>query len=148
MQSEPELSGITGHDDTGLTPTQELAAEAIAAGEYEYIAARRAGVNDRTIRRWLSNPAFTRHVKYLRSRSTDRVVGRLAAMSGEAMETMYRIMREAPRISDRLRAAEDILDMLFKAEALEEQAERIGELEARLEALTQGTTGLKVRRCS
>jgi hypothetical protein len=144
MQSErPETA-----DYSGLSSTQELAAVALAAGDYEYIAARKAGVNERTIRRWLEEPAFTRYVKYLRSRSTDRVVGRLAAASGDAVETMYRIMLSAPRISDRLKAAEDIIDLLIKTQALGEQAERISELEERLEELTSNGTTLKVRRCS
>jgi hypothetical protein len=148
MQSErPEVADNCGQEDNGLTPIQEVAAAALAAGEYEYVAARKAGCGERSIRRWLENPAFTRYVKYLRSRATDRVVGRLAAMSGEALATMYEVMKTAPRHSDRLRAAVDILDRLFQAEALEEQAERIGELEERLDALTEGRT-LKVRRCS
>jgi predicted transcriptional regulator len=147
MQSGwPETAGNGRETDTDLSPVQEEAALALAAGLHVYEAARKAGCGERTIRTWLRNdPPFAARVRELRAARTSQTMGMLVACSGEAIETIYRIMKHGSTETIRLRAAEDITDYNFKARALDEMEDRIRVLEERIEALA---TPLKVKRCS
>lgn len=147
MQSGwPKAAGNSRESDTDLSPVQEEAALALAAGLHVYEAAKRAGCGERTIRTWLrTDPPFAARVRELRAARTSQTMGMLVACSGEAIETIYRIMKHGETQAIRLRAAEDLTDYNFKARAMDEMEDRLRVLEERLEELT---TPLKVKRCS
>jgi hypothetical protein len=140
MQSGwPEVADSGRESDGDLAPAQEEAAVCLAAGLHVYEAARKAGVGERSVRRWLrEDPPFAARVRELRAARTSQTMGMLVACSGEAIETIYRIMKNGSTEAIRLRAAEDITDYNFKARALDEMEDRVRQLEERLEALTTG----------
>ena len=74
---QPELAP-NGPGNALLSPKQESAAVALAAGLTVGEAARRSNAGERTIKTWSATcPAFARRVTELRAEMTSRALGRL-----------------------------------------------------------------------
>jgi hypothetical protein len=85
---EPEMAG-NGLKNGPLTPKQEAAALALAAGRTQDEAARQSGAGTRKIKTWLHDlPAITRCVNELRAEMTNRALGRLVDSMASAAETL------------------------------------------------------------
>lgn len=121
-----------GPENGGLTPKQEAAALALAAGHPLRIAARESGAGERTIKTWTATiPAFSRRVSELRAEMTSRALGRLADGMASAAETLGFLSRKGKSEMVRLSAARAVLEL---GQKLRESVE----LEARIEALEAG----------
>jgi hypothetical protein len=129
MVPERPRTAVNGRPAAGgLTPKQEQAALALAAGSTERQAARKAGAGERTLRTWLADqPAFARRVTQLRGEMTSRALGRLADAMVEAADTLRELLK-AKGEQTRLLAARSVLELATK---LRDSVE----LEARMRAL-------------
>jgi hypothetical protein len=113
-----------------LDPKMERAALALAYRFSQKAAGKLAGVEDRTIRRWLTNPEFVALVATYRARATYQLHVELEGTQLEAVATLQRLLRDGPP-AVQLGAARTLLDAgrksreeLFyqrRAAALEEQ---------------------------
>jgi hypothetical protein len=115
----PEMSGLTARQQRGLT--------ALLASNSAASAAKQAKVAERTLRRWLAEPAFRAAYQHASRRMFDDAIGHLRAATGEAVRTL----REA-LLSDndgvKIRAALGILDAAVKCD-LDDLIERVERLE-------------------
>jgi len=109
-------------------------AMALARGEPVEVAARQAGVSSRTAHRRLAEEDFRKLIAEARVTLVRRVAGQLAGAGDEAVATMRTLLSdEDPRV--RLGAAKGVLEYLFKAAEIGDLAEKLVEVEARLDEL-------------
>src|SRR5262245_54148746 len=114
-----------------LTPKQEAAALALAAGATLDEAARESGAGSRTIRTWLHDqPAFSRRVTELRGEMTARALGKLVDGMASAADTLGYLCRKGKSEQVRLGAARALLELGIKLRETVELEARIAALEA------------------
>lgn len=106
--------------------TEVLAA--LARGHSAAGAARSAGISDRTVRRWLDDPAFAGRVEELRRTMLDAAVGQLADAAADAVSTL-RLMLAADSEAVRVRAARAILAAVVVLRESLDLEERLAVLE-------------------
>jgi hypothetical protein len=93
-------SAANGRGKRALTPKQEAAALALAAGDTEDVAARESGAGARTIRTWLrEQPAFARRIQELRSEMTSQALGRLVESMRSAADTLGYLCRKGKAVT-------------------------------------------------
>lgn len=93
-------------------------------------AARQAGIPERTIYTWMSDPVFRTALSEAEGRLIDDAARKLLRYQDAAVSTVLSIMANpghAPSV--RLRAAQTILDQLFKLRELRSVEERLTALE-------------------
>ncbi len=114
-----------------LSPKQEAAALALAAGLPLRVAAKQSGAGERTIKTWTATtPAFNRRVAELRADMTSRALGRLADGMAGAADTLGYLSRKGKSETVRLGAARAILELGTKLREAVEMEARIAALEA------------------
>src|SRR5262245_17197290 len=79
-------------------------------------AAKAAGISDKTLRRWLKEPAFSAEYRAARRQAVDHALTILRQMAGEAVETLRRNLGPSVPESVQVRAALAILDLALKAD--------------------------------
>lgn len=116
-----------------LSPKQRKAIEALLTEPTVKAAAARAGVNERTLRRYLTDKEFQAAYQEARRESMRRVTARLQQAAGSAVNTLAAIHAD-PNLpaSARVSAARIILDTAYKGVELEDLEERLGRLEEAL----------------
>lgn len=96
-------------------------------------AARRAGIADSTLRRWLSEPDFAERYRAARRDVHSAAMGNLQALTHEATEALRRNLTCAlPAVE--VSAARAILEAGWKSREVFDQEERIAALEEQLAA--------------
>lgn len=114
-----------------LSPKQEAAALALAAGHPLRVAAKQSGAGERTIKTWSATvPGFGRRVAELRADMTSRALGRLADGMAGAADTLGFLSRKGKSETVRLGAARAILELGSKLREAVEMEARIAALEA------------------
>lgn len=114
-----------------LSPKQEAAAIALAAGHPLRVAAKQSGAGQRTIKTWTATvPAFGRRVAELRSEMTNRALGRLADGMAGAADTLGFLARKGKSETVRLGAARAILELGNRLREAVELEARIAALES------------------
>ena len=104
-------------------------------------AARVAGVDPRTLYRWMKDPEFDAAYREAKRAAFSQSIARLHQMSSAAVSTLGKIMIDANApASTRVRAADSILDHTSKAIETEDLAARVSELERTLGASKPGHT--------
>src|SRR6476469_1865789 len=127
----PPESAPDGPDFGELTPKQEAAALALAAGCTQPEAARSAGCGARTIKTWLHDrPAFGRRVAELRAEMTARALGRLADGMAFAADALRKLL-SAKSETVRLGAARAVLELGTRLRESVELEGRLAALEVR-----------------
>ena len=123
--------GIRDYTGKGLSPSQEAAAVALAAGMTLDEAAKKSHRATVTVKLWLRNPAFRQRIGELRQILTDRTLGLLAAASADAVQTLVELLADE---SGALRkgSADSLLSHSIK---YQEVAEMKGQLAALLTQL-------------
>jgi hypothetical protein len=119
---------MAGHG-TKLPRKQEQAIAALLSEPTVAAAAAAADVSERTLRAWLTLPAFRSAYRAARSEVLESAVARLQRTADRAVETLEQAL-SAPRDSDRIRAATAILDRAQSGAELSDLLERIEALEA------------------
>src|SRR5262245_26416762 len=104
-------SARNGTGNGELTPKQEAAALALAAGATITAAARKTGAGETTLKRWLrEQPALARRVADLRAEMTSRALGRMTDGMAEAADTLRRLLKGKSE-NVRLGAARALLEL-------------------------------------
>jgi hypothetical protein len=125
------LTAANGRRTDPLTPRQEAAALALAAGATVGEAARRGNCGGRTIRTWQAGqPAFNRRVQELRAEMTARALGRLVEGMAGAAEALRKLLT-AKSETVRLGAARAIIEMGSRLRETVELEDRLATLEQR-----------------
>ncbi len=114
---------------TKLGRKQEQAIAALLSEPNHEAAAHKAGIAESTLTRWLTLPEFAAAYRAARQRVLEDAIGELRRGGREAAETL-RASLKTDRAGDRIRAADVLLNHLFRAVELGELAERIAALEA------------------
>ncbi len=112
----------------GLSERQRRAIEALLLTPNVAAAAKRAGVGERTLWRWLKDGHFQDAYRVAGRERLSETVSRLRAAAGEAVETL-RTALTAEHTANRIRAAPVLLEHAVKVE-MDELADRISALEA------------------
>jgi hypothetical protein len=118
----------------GLTPQQTRALAALLAARDIQSAAADAGVGLRTLKRWLTEPAFQAALRQAEKDAIGLAVRRLAGVADTAVRVVLSIMADKTvSASVRLRAALGVLEQLVKLRELAELEDRIEAVEAQLQ---------------
>lgn len=98
-------------------------------------AAKKAGIGEATLWRWLQDPEFQDKYITARRQAVSQSITQLQKISSEAVETLREVMisKETPPAS-RVTAARAVLEMSIKAVEVEDLAVRIEALEKAAEA--------------
>lgn len=117
-----------------LTAKQVKALEALLDGANVQDAASAAGVNRKTVARWLQEPAYWKLYQVNSRRGLELAARRLTGKLDMAVDMVASVMEddEAPP-SVRLRAAQQVIDGSLKLLEVTDFAERLAALEERLE---------------
>lgn len=124
---------------TKLTPRKTRAITALLELPTIEQAAQWAGVNPRTIYRWMDNPGFKVALSSAEGRAIDRAARRLVGLSGKALDALESVLDD-PRqngAGNKRLAAVAILDALLKLRELRNIEQRIAALE-RISAEKEG----------
>jgi transposase-like protein len=114
---------------------QEAAILALLSSRNVEDAARTAGVNVRTLYRWMKEPEFDAAYREAKRASFSQSIARLHQMSSLAASTLGKVMVDANTPpATRVRAADSILNHTAKAIELEDLEARVKELEKSVEA--------------
>jgi hypothetical protein len=114
---------------------------ALAAGASNVAAAARAGVNERTVRRRLEDPAFRGRVDEARADLVRQAVGKLAEVGALAGETLAALVREGESGTVKLGACRAVLEYMFRGIEVDALARQVAELRRELEGLKRGDGG-------
>jgi hypothetical protein len=125
------MAGGSRHDRDGALVT------ALAAGAGTAAVARHAGVNERTVRRRLQDPAFKAKVDEARAELVRQAVGRLAAVGQLAADKLHALL-SARSETVQLQASRSILEFMFRGAEADTLARQLIELRERVEGLTNG----------
>lgn len=121
-----------------LEPKQQQAIIALLTQPTITGAAVSIGINPKTLHEWLKQPDFREAYAEARDQTMDQAITRLQQAISKAIDTLIAIMgSDLAKDAARVTAARTILDMAFKAYELEQIAERLTKLEARLEGLSK-----------
>lgn len=116
---------------TTMTPKQAQALRSLLAKPSINEAAKDAGVNVRTIYRWLEEPVFKQALIKAEDQAINAATRRLVVISEAAVAVIVSIMADRNvNASTRLRAASVALENLLKLVEVRNLSERIAALEA------------------
>ena len=118
-----------------LTDKQRRAIAGLLTEPTIQCAAARAGIGERTLRRWLDATDFRAAVTEASRQRLSEAIGRLRAVAAEAVETLRAALQDDVT-SNRIRAATVLLDPAVKVE-VDDLAQRVVKLEAAQTAARQ-----------
>lgn len=126
-------------DSSTLTPKQQRAVRALLEHKSVGEAASSIGVGERTLFRWLTDPAFKLALSAAESDLLDAATRRLLALQENAIGTFESLLADDSAASDavRLRAASAVLDYLLKLRELRDVEHRLTTLEQAMAAQAQ-----------
>jgi transposase-like protein len=101
---------LKGHGQK-LTSKQEAVIAALLTEPTYAAAAKKAGIGETTLYRWLHLPSFREAYRQARRELVEAAIGRIQAGSGQAVEALLHITRQGRRDGDRVRAAVALLDL-------------------------------------
>jgi hypothetical protein len=111
---------------------KQAAALALAARRTRKAVAKRVGVNERTVRRWLAEQEFRAQVQQARTQLLDRTVGRLSGLTAKAAARLGKLLDcDDARVV--LGAAKEILAAALKGRELLDLALEVQEVRQLLE---------------
>jgi hypothetical protein len=111
-----------------LSSKQHKAIAVLMASTTIATAAKAAGVEDRTIYRWLDEPAFDAAYRAARREAVKIATARLQQVGGAAVVVLCQLMANGTQ-AIKLSAAKTVLDLAIKAIELEDIAARLAALE-------------------
>ena len=96
-------------------------------------AATAVGISEKTLRRWLAEPAFQAEYRAAREQAVRMAVGRLHGLLSTATETLQRAMSCGTPTTE-VRAAIAVIEHAFKGTDLIDLADRVAALESKPDA--------------
>jgi hypothetical protein len=131
---EPRTHGgvVDRHDfGSGLTAAQHHAVLALLTEASIAASARRAGVGERTLHRWLRDEVFMAEYRRARREAFSQAIGLTQRASASAVATLLKIMHDATAAaSARVSAASQILRFARESIEVDDLAERVAALES------------------
>ena len=122
-----------------LGAKQEAAILALLSSRNVEEAARAASVNQRTLFRWMKEPAFNAAYRAARRAAFGQSVGRLQQASSAAVSTLLKVMVDpGTPASTKVRAADSVLAHTIKAMETDDIEVRVTALEQAAEANKSG----------
>jgi hypothetical protein len=116
--------------DVGLTPKQEQALIALLNEPTIERAAKTAGVGERTLHRWLDEPAFSRAYRKARREAFSQAIAASQRYAPVAVQTLAKIMTDGTlSVSARVSAATALLKFSRESIELDDLATRVDDLE-------------------
>jgi hypothetical protein len=116
--------------DVGLTPKQEQAMIALLNEPTIERAAKTAGVGERTLHRWLDEPAFSRAYRKARREAFSQAIAASQRYAPVAVQTLAKIMTDGTlSVSARVSAATALLKFSRESIELDDLATRVDDLE-------------------
>lgn len=115
--------------ENSLTPAQLKAIEALMSSTGVGAAAEKAGVNRKTLYRWLKEPEFRMVLRDVESSALHDLGRSLTALSKGAVAVLANTLTGAERDPGKLRACEIVLSNLLKVREFVDLEARITELE-------------------
>lgn len=95
-------------------------------------AAKKCGVNEKTLYTWMNEPAFRAALRDAEKAILDDVTRRLSAGQSLALDTLEKLIQSARHESTKLRASVAWLEMSLKYRDMQDIDERLTALEAAL----------------
>ena len=133
---------MTGDALSNLRPRQIRAVHALLEEATIARAAERAGVNEKTVRRWLADAAFRRALDHVRREVFAGALARLQSGAGRAVDALLGVLGDPhSRPSDRLSAARSLLEHAHRAQDSLDVQRTIGDLLDRTAALEADLRG-------
>ncbi len=115
---------------SGLTAKQERAIAALLSESSIAAVAKQIGVTDRTVYRWLEEPAFAEAYRQARQQVVQQALVRVQALTSNAVMVLEAVMTEdGVPPGTRLSAAKVALEYAVKAVELEDLTARLTRLE-------------------
>jgi len=115
-----------------LSPKQHVAINALLAQSGVDSAAKQAGVTQRTLYRWLDEPAFRLVLNSALDKSLDAAARGLVRLTEKAIRTVENVLDDSElHPATRLRAADMVLVNVLKLFELRTLAQRVAALEDR-----------------
>ncbi len=129
----------SGSADGKLTPKQERAIRALLEHKSVGEAAASIGVGERTLYRWLTDPAFKVALSAAEGDLLDAATRRLLSLQDDAISTFEGMLSDDSEASAtvKLRAAQAVLDYLLKLRELRDIEQRLTALEQAMAAQQQ-----------
>lgn len=123
-----------------LTPKQERAIRALLEHKSVSEAAASIGVGERTLYRWLTDPAFQQALSAAEGDLLDAATRRLLSLQDDAISTFADMLSDDSEASAtvKLRAAQAVLDYMLKLRELRDIEQRLTTLEQAMAAQQQG----------
>ena len=116
--------------DDSPRPREARAIAALISQPTATAAAAAAGVGDRTLRRWMARPDFSRRLRTAQNEVLDQAFGTLRVATVEAVAALREIVGDqAGAKSARVAAARVVLDGARRAFQMEELEQRLQALE-------------------
>ena len=129
----PEMSGNDRESEiSALTPRQQALLPVIALSPSIAQAARDSGVSERTLRRWLDDPAFREQLSLLHEESYDLARRQLQALVPHFISVLAKEAIENPDPSIRIRAARYAMDYAARFRNFDKLSDDVRDLRATL----------------
>ena len=130
LQPVNELSVASADPEPAFTQRQQLVLVAMLSAHSVAAAARRSGVSERSIHRWLrDDKAFQAKLRQLRQRALDQASLHMQQLASDVVEVMHELIHSGrPIESGRAALIRTALDFAYRSGTL---ADRIAGLEAR-----------------
>ena len=126
---------MPGHGEK-RSRTEEAAISALLCEPNIAAAAKRAGVGQATLRRWLQDRDFSERYRAARRQVLEQATARLQRAATDAVDALQTIVSDtdAP-VSSRVSAARTILNTAYRATEVEDLSERLLTIEAAMEVM-------------
>lgn len=122
-------------DDITLPPKQQAALDALLTEPTVAKAAQKIGITERTLYRWMNEPAFARVYAQHRRQAFGQAVALTQRYAPVAVQTLAKLMLDATvPASDRIKAATAILRLGREGIEIDDLQHRVAELESLHEA--------------
>lgn len=112
-----------------LTIKQKRAIESLLTARTLEEAAKAAGINPRSLTRWMDDPAFRAELARQEGEAIQAATRRLTALADDAVAAVEDVLTGYAKPAARLRAAEMVLSNLLKLRELVGLEQRVPELE-------------------
>ena len=123
---------MTGHGQK-LTRKKEQAIAALLSQPSIGGAAKKVGIGEKTLFRWLQLDEFQRAYKAARRQVIDQTIAQIQTVMSEAVQTLLNVMSDdAAPASAKVSAARAFLDIGFKVVEIEDLESRIEKIEKKL----------------
>jgi bacterioferritin-associated ferredoxin len=123
-----------------LTQRQSLAIPALLSSRSVEEAARKCGCSVKSLRTWLADPAFRKQFTAERRKIIDQTITNIINTGDLAVKTLEEACGSGNKMSDRIRAATELLAQKTHVAAMLNFQEQLEELKAEREAGRQATT--------